>query len=85
MWAFEWHDLSRDLILRRGDPWFYVGFETLPADRAITLIEVEMMLELEEYTRQITGAVDYVNQTFSLFKSAEKRRPKTLLKVARHE
>ena len=85
MWAFEWHDLSKDLILRRGDPWFYVGFETLPADRAVTLIEAEMTPELEEYTRQITGAVDYVNQTFSLFKGAEKRRPKTLLKAARND
>jgi hypothetical protein len=26
--------------------------------------------------------VNYVNQTFSLFKTAEKRRPKTLLKPA---
>ena len=30
MWAFEWHDVSKDLVLRRGDPWFYAGFETLP-------------------------------------------------------
>lgn len=83
MWAFEWHDVSKDLILRRGDPWFYVGFETLPADRPIAVVEAEMTPELEEYTRQITSAVDYVNQTFSLFKSAEKRRPKTLLKPAK--
>ena len=85
MWAFEWHDPSKDLILRRGDPWFYVGFETLPADRAIALVEAEMTPELEEYTRQITGAVDYVNQTFSLFRNAEKRRPKTLLKPVKSD
>jgi hypothetical protein len=41
-----------------------------------------MTPELQEYTAQITGAVNYVNQTFSLFKTAEKRRPKTLLKPA---
>ena len=28
---------------------------------------------------QISGAVNYVNQTFSLFKEAEKRRPAKLL------
>jgi hypothetical protein len=80
MWAFEWHDISKDLILRRGDPWFYVGFETIPPDRAISLVEAEMTPELEAYTEQISAAVNYVNQTFSLFKSAERRRPKTLLK-----
>jgi hypothetical protein len=79
MWAFEWHDPSKDLILRRGDPWFYVAFETLPADRAISLVEAEMTPDLQEYTEQISGAVNYVNQTFSLFKTAEKRRPTTLL------
>lgn len=85
MWAFEWHDVSKDLILKRGDPWFYVGFETVTADRAITLIEAEMTPELDEYTQQIAGAVGYVNQTFSLFKNAEKRRPKSLLKALQRE
>jgi hypothetical protein len=54
----------------------------MPADRAVTLVKAEMTPELQEYTAQITGAVNYVNQTFSLFKTAEKRRPKTLLKPA---
>lgn len=79
MWAFEWQDLSKDLILRRGDPWFYVGIEASPADRAIALVEAEMTPELAEYTEHISGAVNYVNQTFSLFRTAEKRRPKCLL------
>ena len=52
----------------------------MPADRAITLVESEMTAELEEYMQQISGAVGYVNQTFSLFKTAEKRRPRSLLK-----
>ena len=30
MWAFEWHDPSQDLIIKRGQPWFYVQFETNP-------------------------------------------------------
>jgi hypothetical protein len=80
MWAFEWHDLSKDLVLRRGDPWFYAGFETLPGDRPISMVQAQMTPELEAYTEQISGAVNYVGQTFSLFKTAEKRRPKTLIK-----
>jgi hypothetical protein len=42
-------------------------------------VEAEMTPDLQEYTEQISGAVNYVNQTFSLFKTAEKRRPTTLL------
>lgn len=85
MWAFEWHDPSKELILSRGAPCFYVGFETLPADRAISVVEAEMTPELEEYLQQIAGAVSFVNQTFSLFKTAEKRRPKQLFKPRDHE
>ena len=79
MWAFEWHDTSKDLVLKRGDPWFYVTFETMPQDRAVTVVEAQMTDDVKAYTEQISGAVNYVNQTFSLFKTAEKRRPKTLI------
>jgi hypothetical protein len=85
MWAFEWHDTSKDLILRRGDPWFYAGFETLPADRPISVVEAEMTPELDDYTQQISGAGNYAGPTFSLFKNAEKRRPRTLLKPVARE
>ena len=80
MWAFEWHDPDRDLVLSRGEPLFYVQFETEPADRAVQVIEAERTAELDAYLDLISGAVNYVNQTFSLFREAEERRPTTLLK-----
>ncbi len=80
MWAFEWHDIKKDLILTRGEPLFYCLFETAPQDRAVRVVEAEKTPELQEYLDQISGAVNYVNQTFSLFKVAEKIRPKTLVK-----
>jgi len=80
MWAFEWHDTTAPLILRRGEPLFYVQFETLPQNRAIQLVEAERTAALDEYLTMIEGAVNYVNQTFSLFKAAEARRPARLLK-----
>ena len=43
------------------------------------LVEVERTPELERYVEAIGGAVNYVNQTFSLFKAAEALRPKTLV------
>ncbi len=85
MWAFEWHDTDKPLSIKRGDPWFYVGLETMPQDRSVVLTEVERTPELLDYMDHISGAVNYVNQTFSLFEAAEARRPKTLLTPVRRD
>lgn len=80
MWAFEWHDTTRPLKINRGDPWFYANFETAPPDRPVVVSEVERTQELLDYMELISGAVNFVNQTFSLFAEAESRRPRTLVK-----
>lgn len=79
MWAFEWHDTDSPLKINRGDPLFYVGFETAPQDRSVVLSETEITPELTDYMDLISGAVNYVNQTFSLFEAAEAQRPATLV------
>lgn len=80
MWAFEWHDTAKPLILRRGEPLFYCQFEGNTPDRPIQMVEAERTPELATYLEQLSGVVNYVNQTFSLFQAAEKIRPKKLLK-----
>jgi hypothetical protein len=85
MWAFEWHDQDKPLKIGRGDPLFYVGFETLPQDRGVTVVETEVTPALTEYMEMISGAVNYVNQTFSLFAAAEERRPETLITPIRRK
>ena len=79
MWAFEWHDITKPLKIARGDPLFYVTFETLPQDRSVAMVEAEVTPDLKDYMEMIGGAVNYVNQTFSLFEAAEARRPAKLL------
>ena len=79
MWAFEWHDTEKALRLSRGEPLFYCQLETVPPDRPIQLIEAARTPELDSYLEHISGAVNFVNQTFSLFRAAEQRRPKTLV------
>ncbi|MGL4319459.1 MAG: hypothetical protein ACRCS3_01215 [Paracoccaceae bacterium] len=79
MWAFEWHEPQKDIILRRGEPLFYIQFEAEGPDRTIQLTEAEKTPELETYLEKISGVVNYVNQTFSLFKAAESVRPKRLV------
>lgn len=79
MWAFEWHDINRDLKLSRGEPLFYCQFETSPQDRPVQVVEAAKTPEVQEYLNHISGAVNFVNQTFSLFKAAEERRPEKLV------
>ena len=79
MWAFEWHEPNKDLKLNRGEPMFYCLFETEPQDRPVQVIEAARTPELDEYLEMVSGAVAYVNQTFSLFKAAEARRPARLV------
>ena len=79
MWAFEWHEPEKDLILKRGEPLFYCQFEAEGPDRPVQVIEAEKTPELQKYLEQIGGVVNYVNQTFGLFKAAEALRPKKLL------
>ena len=79
MWAFEWYDPKQELILRRGEPWFYVRFETEDPSRPVRLIEAEMTPQLKEYVGGLNAVTNYVNRTFSLFSTARERRPKRLL------
>jgi hypothetical protein len=79
MWAFEWHEPQKDLILKRGEPLFYVQFEGIDPSRPVQLVEAERTAELSAYLEKLSGVVNYVNQTFSLFKAAEGLRPKRLL------
>jgi hypothetical protein len=79
MWAFEWHDPARDIVLRRGEPLFYVQFEGEGPERPLQMVEAERTPELLEYLDKLSGVVNFVNQTFGLFKAAEEVRPQRLL------
>jgi hypothetical protein len=79
MWAFEWHEPDKDIVLRRGEPLFYLQFEAEGPDRPVQLVEAERTPELLEYMDKISGIVNYVNQTFGMFKAAEAVRPPKLL------
>ncbi len=79
MWAFEWHNIDKPLIIQRGEPLFYAYFEFDNPERNFQLIEIEKTPEVAEYLSAISGAVNYVNQTFSLFKDARRIRPEKLV------
>ena len=80
MWAFEWHDVAKDIVLKRGEPLFYVQFEGEGPERPVQMVEAERTVELAAYLEKLSGVVNYVSQTFSLFKAAEAMRPARLLR-----
>jgi len=79
MWAFEWVDPAKDIKLARGEPWFALRFETPDPTRAVRLVEAEDTPEFREYVKGMAGVTNYVKRTFSLFDTAQSRRPARLL------
>lgn len=78
--AFEWSDLDTDLILRRGHDLCYLYFETANLRTKPNLYELEYTEELKEYRSGLSATPKYMSNTFSLFETAIKRRPKKLMK-----
>ena len=79
MWAFEWRSPDKALTFKRGEPWFYIRFETFDPARPVRIFEAEMTKELREFCQSIDGVTNYVNQTMKLFDEARARRPAKLL------
>lgn len=79
MWAFEWYDTKKDLVLKRGEPWFYARFETHDPTRPLRLFEAERTPELVEQIQGASAVSNYVKQTSQLYKVAQDRRPERLL------
>ena len=78
-WGFEWYDMSKDLILKRGEPLFYVQFEGPDPTAPVRLIEAKRTPELMSHIESISGVTEFVSQTYSLFDNARERRPERLL------
>lgn len=82
-WGFEWYDVSRPLKLKRGEPWFYVRFETENPSARVRLVEQEFSPELEKYISDISDVSKFVNRTYSLFSEAQRIRPAKLVREKR--
>jgi hypothetical protein len=79
MWAFEWYEPKKELVIARGKPWFYLRFETADPTRPVRLFEADIKPDVEAYLDSLSGVTNYVNQTYALFETAKARRPKQLL------
>lgn len=77
--AFEWHDINRDLVVRRGDPISYLMFETERPNAPINLIEAVETPELVEYRQNIEDLPKFTSNSFEFVPELQHIRPKTLL------
>ena len=82
-WALEWHEIDQPLVLKRGEPMFYLQFETTSPARTVQMVEAVRTPQLQAYMDSIAGVVNYVDKTFSLFEAAEAKRPARLLEPVR--
>ena len=73
-WGFEWVDKKKDLIFKRGDPWFYVFFESHNPNDQIKLIMADNTEELTIQKRNCKKLNLLLIPLVYLKK--EKRRPK---------
>lgn len=78
--AFEWVEMDRDFLMKRGQPICYLFAETSRLDSRIQLTEAVMTKELRKYLDQISDVVKYTSGSFDLFERARQIRPLTLLK-----
>lgn len=79
VWTFEWHDLEQELLLKRGEPWFYLNFECDDPTRALRMVEAQLTEPLRHYCQGLDGAMDYSSRAEGLLATARGRRPATLL------
>lgn len=77
--SFQWTDSSRDILIERGQPLFYVRFLAEQRDRKIRLVEAERTRELENFMSSVRDVTGVVDRSFGLFKRAAELRPPQLL------
>lgn len=78
-YSFQWLEPGRDILVRRGDPLFYVRFYPETRDRGVRLVETERTRELESFIAAIRDVTESASQTYSLFPRAAEMRPPRLV------
>lgn len=75
-WAVEWYPDAGDLIIKSGEPLYYLSFENPegPPAASIDLIECELTKELESRLKETRGVTAIKRGVTPLFAIARTRR-----------
>jgi hypothetical protein len=76
--AFEWHEIAAPLLLKRGEPWFYLSFRAASGDR-VRLERIAKSKVIEGYLAHISDVATFTARTFDLIERAREVRPASLL------
>jgi hypothetical protein len=82
--AFEWHDIAAPLLLKRGEPWFYLSFYAASGDR-VRLERIAKSKALQDYLAHISDVATFTARTFDLIERAREVRPARLLPEATND
>ena len=74
--AFEWVDISKEIIIEEGEPLFYVRFLEPTFSKKITLKKIKFSGELKKHSDMCKSLVDVVKNTKNYFKIHRLMRPK---------
>jgi len=66
-WACEWVRTENDFIMKRGEPWFDITFETNDAAKPVKLENYAMTEQLSKEILKNSEVTGYVRGTFTLF------------------
>ncbi len=78
IFAFEWHDKTRPLLIKRGDPLFYLQF-IAPNGANIELVEVADDDRVASLRAETGEVAKFVKNTRSLMELFGRRRPKRVV------
>lgn len=78
-YSFQWLDPGRDILVRRGDPLFYLRFYPRDRERPVRLIESQRTRELDSFIAAIRDVTESASQTYALFPRAAEMRPPRLV------
>jgi hypothetical protein len=78
--AIEWHKREKPLVIKRGEPWFYVSFQCEDPEAKYALVEAERTEKLENWKKSIEGTPRFIQDTRALMLMAHFRRPRKLIK-----
>jgi hypothetical protein len=87
-WAAEWDINGGDLVIRVGDPLYYIRF--IDSQNKIIsspeLVKVQYTKEIDQRVREISGVTSFRRGTMSLIReSASKRQSSLIVPVDRYE
>ena len=77
--SFQWIDVERNILIRRGEPLFYLRFFPNERNKGVRLVECERTRELESFMASVRDVTEMVEGSYSLFARAAELRPPKLV------